>query len=46
MVRPEVIRRRLQKLDGYLDDLNEAEGHSFEKIRTDIKVYSAVERNL
>ena len=46
MVQPEVIRRRLQKLDTFLDYLERAQTYSFEEFRSDIEVYSAVERNL
>lgn len=46
MVRPEVIRRRLQKLDTSLEYLERAQAYSFEEFRSDVEVYSAVERNL
>ena len=46
MVRPEVIRRRLQKLDTFLEYLERAQSYTFEEFRSDIEVYSAVERNL
>jgi len=46
MVRPEVIRRRLQKVDTFLEYLERAQSYSFEEFRSDIEVYSAVERNL
>ncbi len=46
MVRPEVIRRRLQKLDTFVEYLERAQAYSFDEFRSDIEVYSAVERNL
>lgn len=46
MVRPEVIRRRLQKLDTFLEYLERAQTYSFDEFQSDIEVYSAVERNL
>lgn len=46
MVRPEVIRRRLEKLDTFLGYLEDAQSYSFDEFQSDIEVYSAVERNL
>lgn len=46
MVRPRVLRRRLQKLDEYIEYLEEAQDYSFEEFVSAVEVYSAVERNL
>ena len=46
MVQPEVLRRRLQKLDESTSYLERAQAYSFDEFRDDIEVYSAVERNL
>ena len=46
MVRPKVLRRRLQKMDEYVDYLENAQEYSFEEFASEIEVYSAVERNL
>jgi len=46
MVRPKVLRRRLQKLDEYIEYLEEAQEYSFEEFVSAVEVYSAVERNL
>jgi len=46
MVRPKVLRRRLQKMDEYVDYLETAQEYSFEEFASEIEVYSAVERNL
>lgn len=46
MVRREVIRRRLQKLDTCLEYLTRAQKYSFEEFSGDVEVNSAVERNL
>ena len=43
MVRPKVLRRRLQKMDEYVDYLETAQEYSFEEFASEIEVYSAVE---
>jgi len=46
MIRPRVIRRRLQKLDEFVSYLKRAQAYSFDEFVSDVEVYSAVERNL
>ncbi|MEF8815660.1 MAG: DUF86 domain-containing protein [Salinibacter sp.] len=46
MVRPETLRRRLQKLDEFIEYLEYAQAYSFEEFASNVEVYSAVERNL
>lgn len=46
MVRPKVLRRRLQKLDEYVEYLEDAQEYSFEEFASEVEAYSAVERNL
>ncbi len=46
MVRPEVIRRRLQKLDGYLEILRELQRYSCEAFLADPERYGSTERFL
>jgi len=46
MVRPKVLRRRLQKIDEYIEYLEEAQEYSFDEFVSAVEVYSAVERNL
>ncbi len=46
MVRPEVIRRRLQKLDEYLEILRRLQEYSFEQFVQDPERYGSAERFL
>ncbi len=46
MVRPEVIQRHLQKLDGYLQILRGLQRYSFEEFRQDPERYGSAERFL
>ncbi len=46
MVRPETLRRRLEKLDKFIEYLEHAQTYSFEEFASNVEIYSAVERNL
>lgn len=46
MVRPEVIRKRLNKLDQYLEILEKIKGYSFEQFVSDPEHYGSAERFL
>ena len=46
MVRPEIIRKRLNKLDDYLGILENARRYSWEEFRGDPERYGSVERFL
>ncbi len=46
MVRPEIIRKRLNKLDGYLAILENARRYSWEEFVADPERYGSVERFL
>lgn len=42
MVRPEVIRRWLQKIDEYLESLEQAQAYTYEEFASDVEARSAV----
>lgn len=46
MVRPEIIRRRIDKLEEYLEILRRARGYSFEEFVADPERYGSAERFL
>lgn len=46
MVHPEVLRRRLQKIDEYVEYLERAQNYSLEELDDDLERQAAVERML